>query len=458
MSTRDPVATADVSVSSLDDAGSGRGGPVWPVGLLVSAAVVVGGVTGLLQPAAFWLLAIDCALCVFLSALFQSRFRVLFWLHPVIIIVSSTLFTKSFLTIGDGAAYESVVRSYLDTSTANLHFGFLIQAFGVLGFFKHASLGVAPIFLIPEYFFDDPGHEIYYLWQNVFHVGLISFVVGLARVWNAVDERYLLPMALFAAVSPAFFELASTPTRHMVTFFGVFLFFVAYKALDRAITPGRLLGLGVAVLAILISKAPLLLPALVFVLADRLLVTRARFDWRALALVVASLAAFVVLGDFFVETTLSYLDKTAKEGAATFSWLTQIPLIGVPVKYVYAILSPFPWWKAANAVNRGAEYGGNWLVFAMHVASGLMGCYIFFLISIRGRRLLRSNLELKRSLIFGLIMSSSIIGGATGFTTYLLIFYPFLAPVLAYRDLQISPLLPIVFVAMLELFMLLYGT
>ena len=69
---------------------------------------------------------------------------------------------------------------------------------------------------------------------------------------------------------------------------------------------------------------------------------------------------------------------------------------------------------------------------------------------IRARTLWTAEPDLKRCVAFGLIMSLSILQGATGFHVYILIYFPFLAPLFAYRQLLVSPLLPIGFVLVLE--------
>lgn len=425
--------------------------------LLCTFTLTIGTVGGILKPAQFWILALDVALCIYLSALFRSNARVLFLIHPIIIVIASQLFTTSFLLLGDGPSYEAVVRQYVDTSTASFQIGPLLRQFGLLDFFKYASLGVVPIYLVPDYLFSERSGDIYYLWQNTFHIALTALVVTLARHWDAIEERHLLPMALFAAVSPSVFDILTIPTRHGVTFFGVFLFFVSYLAVCRSFTAGRLAALTMAVLAILISKAPLLLPVLVFMLADHVLISRTDFTWRNAVMVGGALVSAVLLSGFFVEKTISYFQTISMTGAATFSYTTQLPLIGPIFKYLYAILAPFPWSKARIFVSTGVGYGGNWLLFAMHIASGLIGLYLFMVVIARARVLISADRGLKRSVAYGLIMSLSILAGATGFSGYLSIYYPFLAPLFAHRELQISLLFPVLFAATLEIFMLVAG-
>lgn len=393
------------------------------------------------------LLLVDTALSVYLLRMFKSKYRFLFLLHPPILLVSSLFFITPFLQIGDGPSYEAVVRRFVDTTSLAFNFDRPLQGQDIFSFFKYMRLGVIPLFLVPEYFFPAPSDAIYYIWQGCFHLMLTVIVVTLARLWGAIDHRHLLFMALFAAVSPSFFDLGGAPTRYGITFFGIFLFFIAYMAASKALKITPLIGLAGGVATIVVSKAPLLLPALVFVVVDQTIVSKYKLNLRMVLLGSATLFALLLLREFFIEKLVFYAEMS-KTGAATFSSMTQVPVVGAILKYVYALLSPFPWSEAPLFVE--INYGGNWLLFLLHVCSSLFGLYLFFIMILRFRILLKANAELKRSLLYGFIMSLSIIWGATGFHKYLLIYFPFFAPLLAYRVLRVNWLYPFLFVALAE--------
>lgn len=393
------------------------------------------------------ILMLDILFCTYLVSLFKTKYKYIFFLHPLILFVSSQLFTTPFLQAGDAEAYGGVVASYLNTKDLTFDVIDLLSTYSTLEFFKYASLGVVPTYAVPEFFFINPEDGVYYVWQGTFHVFLCALVVTLARTWRVLDDKYLFSMALFAVVSPTFFELGSAPTRHLVTFFGIFLLCVTHLAVVQRLTVTRAIWFAVAVMLVLISKAPLLLPYMIFVAIDMFFIRRIKLNAKSALLVGVLVLGALLMGAYLFETTLAY-EEIAKEGAATFSGLTQLPIIGWVVKYVYALLAPFPWSEAPLFI--ATNYAGNGLLFFMHTLSSLTGLYLFLVVILKWRAILASDTELKQMVAFGLIMSLSILKGSTGFHGYLSIYFPMFAPLLAIRRFQINPLLPIGVVVFLE--------
>ncbi len=399
------------------------------------------------------ILSIDISLCTYLSSLFKTRHRYLFFLHPLILLISSQLFSTPFLVLGDGVGYKYVVAQYLDMANFTFEPGYLLKTYGLLGFFKYASLGVTPVYSVPEYFFTNPPAEIYYLWQGTFHVALCAVVVSLARSWRTLDGTYLFAIALFSVVSPSFFDLGAAPTRHIMTFFGVFLLLIAHLAVVQKLTITRMVWFAMAVTMILISKAPLLLPYMIFAFIDLCFIKRIKLDMKSYLLLGMLAFGAILIGGYLYQTILVY-EAIGKGGAATFSNYTQLPLIGWLIKYVYALLAPFPWSEAPLFI--ATTYGGNWLLFFMHTLSALTGLYLFLVVILRWRVILASNIELKQMVAYGAIMSLSILKGSTGFHTYLLIYFPMLIPLLTIRKFRINPLIPVVCIVCLESILLVY--
>lgn len=393
-------------------------------------------------------LAIDILFCTHLASLFKTKYKYIFFLHPLILFISSQLFTAPFLQAGDGEAYGGVVASYLNTQDLTFDVSGLLSIYNLLDFFKYASFGVVPTYAVPEFFFINPDDAVYYVWQGTFHAFLCALVVTLARTWRVLDGKYLFSMALFAVVSPSFFDLGGAPTRHVVTFFGVFLLFITHLAVVQKLTVTRAIWFAVAVVMVLISKAPLLAPYMIFVAIDLFFIKRIKLNAKAALLIGVLVLGVLLIGAYLYETTLAY-EETSKGGAATLSGLTQLPLIGWVVKYVYALLAPFPWSKASLFI--ATIYAGNGLIFFMHTLSALVGLYLFLVVILKWRAVLASDTELKQMVAYGLIMSLSILKGSTGFHTYLLIYFPMFAPLLVIRRFRINPLIPIVFVVFLEM-------
>ncbi len=397
------------------------------------------------------ILVLDLLFCGYLVSLFKNKNKYFFLLHPVVLLVSSQLFTGSFLSAGDGLDYSSIVANNFNTQDLSFIDEGIIANYTGVELLKQLSLGVFPIFVVPEFFFDNPAEEVYYLWQGTFHVFLILIVITLARFWRILEEKYLFAMALFAVLSPTCFDLGNAPTRHYVTLFGIFLLLIAHLAIRQRFTLSSLAWYVIAVLVVVISKIQLLTPYLIFVIIDIFFTYRFKLNYKVMIIIGLLVIVFVSAGNFLSESILSY-EEVSKQGAASFGRFTEIPIIGFIVKYVYALLSPFPWSSSPKYID---IYAGNWFLFFMHTLSALTGLYLFFVVILKWRAILASENQLKQVVAFALIMSLSILKGATGHHGYLSIYFIMLAPLLTIKQLKINPMLPIAFVVIMEAFIVL---
>jgi hypothetical protein len=282
-------------------------------------------------------------------------------------------------------------------------------------------------------------------------VFLSLIVVTLARLWRFLEEKYLFAMSLFVVLSPTCFELGTAPTRHYVTLFGIFLLLIAHLANRQRFRLSSLAWYIIAVVVVVISKVLLLIPYLIFVFIDIFFINQYKLKLKYIVIIVGLLVIIVSTKDYALGSIFSY-EEVSKSGAATFSRFTEIPIIGWIVKYVYALLSPFPWYDSPTYIG---NYAGNWFLFFMHTISALTGLYLFFVVILKWRAILAADNQLKQVVAFALIMSLSILKGATGFHGYLSIYFIMLAPLLTIKQLQINPMLPIAFVVIMEAFVVL---
>jgi len=396
------------------------------------------------------ILVLDLLFCGYLISIFKNKYRFLFMLHPVILAISSQLYTMPFLLTGDGEVWVEVIGNYLDIRTFEFHGNELISDHGLLTFFKSASLGIVPIYAVPEFFFQNPEDAIYYLWQGTFHVFLSGLVVTLAQSWRVLERKYLFSVALFTVIGPSFFDLGVAPTRHILTFFGVYLLLVTHLAVMQRFTLSRLVWYAIAVAVILICKMPLLVPYFIFVLIDMFYIRPFKLKSRNVMLLGIFVLALALMWDTFFEVVVVY-NEISKTGAG-FSGVNELPIIGWIEKYIYALLSPFPWLKSYSHIE--GIYSGNWFLFFMHTLSAITGVYLFFVVFLKWRAILSSDIQLKQLVAFALIMSLSILKGTTGFHSYILIYFPMLVPLLTIKQFRINPMLPIGFIIFLEVIML----
>lgn len=387
----------------------------------------------------------DLILLFYITTLFDNKFKYLLFLHIPIVIILSNFFVTPFLELGDGIAYEATVKSYYNSNSGSFDFTNLLEDNNLLQLFKLTSFGFLPIYLIPEYFFSRPDDVVYYLWQNNFHVLLSSLVITLATSWKLQNKKYLLIIILFIILSPSFFDLTSQPTRHVVTFFSIFLLFFSYVAVLDKPKPSRIFWFIISIFFLLLSKYFLLITFLIFVLVDF------HFFRIISKKIILFLIGLIISTSIIFSTLISALKdywEIGKSGGGAFSGLLEIPIIGLILKYLYAILSPFPWSYYTYFIS--FNYGGNYLLFIMHIFSSLIGLYLFISVLSNYKEIFRLEKSLKLMIVYGLVMSLSILGGSAGFHTYLLIYFPFLSPLFIKKKFHINIIIPLTLITLLE--------
>lgn len=392
----------------------------------------------------FSMFLVDLIFSLYLCSIFSQKTRLLFLLHPFVMLLSNQFYEVSFLELGDGDAYRVVVEQYIDNPAL---IASVFESFGMIGAFKFLSLGILPVYAIPKYLYVAPESGVYYLWQGVFHVTLVALCVTLAKAWKVFRLDYLLAISLFAAVSPTFYKVGIAPTRHIVTFAAVFLFYISFVALFQRFSIGRLAGVLAAVALVAISKFPLFIPIIIFGGYYTIFERKGGGTLKKFIFFIILIAAALIGFDEFFSKVVEYQENSSS-GAATFSGLVNIPLIGMFFKYLYALLAPFPWHEAPLFVE--TLFGGNYFLFFMSMLSSLTGIYFFARLIRYWKPLVKHYSDIRPPIVFGLIMSSSILFGSTGFQMYLMIYYPFFAPLFLIQSYRLSFWFPVFFVAVVE--------
>lgn len=375
----------------------------------------------------------------------SRRLSFIFFLSPLIAtLIYFNYDANSFLYLGDGHIYKSI---YDDVSKVGLYEYFLSNyavTHNLLTFFKVSSLGSLPTFYVGEHLFGSDTKS-YYLVQCY----LLTFSIAIASTvflkFKSFQTYSLFIILLFSTVSPTFFELGSAPTRHYITFVGLLLLSVSTFELTfyKKSSYGMMIWL-LAILLVVISKFVyiLLYFSIVMTVFVAYLVYKRRFFYLVSMLFI--MCATLIYFKDYIEYTYSVYINYSHMGMGIFdSNIIGIPGVGWILKYIYAILSPFPWSNVHYNVS--VIYGGNSLMYMMHIFSSLTGIYIvvstFSLI-------LKKDLPPADSLyfcLFGLLFSSSILAGATGFHGYLSIFFPFMMPA-ALHEKHVIPMLLLTFV------------
>lgn len=401
---------------------------------------------------ALCLFLIDLVLCANLAWLFKSRLKYLLFLHPFIMLVSGNFFHAPFLEGGDGLMYGGVVDSYTSSENGLVDSSSIIGGFsqlGIISFLKFASLGAIPVFILPPLLFDAPSQEIYYFFQGVLLVLLITFFSVIIKSWRVIPDNLLFSIVCFSIISPTFFELGVAPTRHYLTYIGLFVFISSYIALIDRYNLNRFIWFSFAILLTAISKMAYLPLMLAFIISDQILIRKIRLTKQAVVFSALVLVfVFVFLGGYVVSLFNLY-SGISEEGGNRLGYLATVPVLGSIFKYIFALLAPFPWHEVSAIT--AESYSGNYFIFVMHILSSLFGLYFFSVAALRYRTIRIIDTTAKTILLFGFMMTLSIVFGSTGFHGYIAIFFPFMAPLLLYKPLRILPVIPIGFAVLAQL-------
>ena len=232
------------------------------------------------------------------------------------------------------------------------------------------------------------------------------------------------------------------------------MLFITHIAVIKKVDSYRLAWWGLAIIIILASKSLYLLTYMLFALVDIFIIRKKKIGGKYFALI--SVLSFIglLVAPYFILVLGQYVG-ISETGGKSFSFLAQIPVIGWIIKYIYALLSPFPWTIASHHIE--TIYTGNSLMFFLHILSAMTGVYFFNILIVKYRKIWSLDDDFRSLIVFGLIMSSTILGGSTGFHGYLSIFFPFFAPLLLYKNFRILPVIPLVFPIGLNILLLFLG-
>ena len=387
-------------------------------------------------------------ICVFFVSILRTKLAFVILLFPVISFLISEGYTDSFTTLGDGKPYVGVSEQFQEEYLNNTD-NFITEIkekSTVRNIFYFHYLGTLPTILLPKYIFSQPLEETeYYLFQQYVFLFLMSLLFYLSTYWKIFTFSTLQIIFIFLLVSPTFFELGSAITRHYLTFFSVFLFYISYHGLINNKSIFKFITSLISILLIFLGKPGYLILLILYVIILNLKnITKTK-----LYIIVGSLALLLVYLEPIIKIISGYLIRTSvSTNSVSFG---NGLFFSLPLKLIAAILSPFPWYKFYMFSH---IYGDNFLLFIFHIFSSLFGLWIFMRLFIYNKKLFRISEELRSLLIFGLVMSTSIFAGQIGFHGYLSIFFPFFAPLILIKKYNISLIFPVMIAFGLNIVML----
>ena len=371
------------------------------------------------------LLFINFILIYIVEKKLKIKWGFLLYSYPIVVYIASNFFDLDFLSLGDGHAYY---REYIKYFVNNYDFNEVNSINSFLDYLKSANFGIVPFYHIVNGYIENQGSDVYFSLQATYYLALMCIAILLAY---SEEKKYLEAFKVVSASCiflPFVFEILSAPTRHVVTLVAGFLIYFSYKNIKAKLNFYNIIVFFIAIFLLLISKAILIPFFVIFIIIDLYFYGKTSKK----RILIFSLILLIIIAINF-ELLMNYVFKyseISETGANTFSSLSNIWLIGWVIKYIYAILSPFPWITDTYALD--LIYGGNIILYIIHIFSSLLVLYLFICIVFEFTNIYFINKDASNSILYGLVMSSSILFGATGFNIYLIIWVPFLLPVVFY--------------------------
>ena len=399
----------------------------------------------LISPTSLFIL-LDFALCIYIISLFKNRYKYLFLIHPIFLLISSYGFLIPFSEIGVGYTYMNTFSNVIDPDSLAFDNDALGDAYGdTRKIFGIGTLyfAILPIIWLPSALYIDPPEILLYYSMGFFNVLYVAFAVYISRLHKVLDDNKLLMIALYATVSPTFLEINSTLHRYGLLFCGLFLFLVSYIGLIKQKKSifqnfGLLLSLITSIVFIALSKPQAIFVLFLFVSLDQFISNRFRLPIisniynrldKKIFLLYLVLAIQIVSNLVIPE---SYISGAANIGGQ-FAFLANIPIFGFILRVLYATLSPFPWIGFAQFI----LYGYNsWMILSTIFKSN----FIF-----------QSAGHDRTIIVFGICITFTLMFSGIGFHVYIAPALPFLAVALINKNTRIRMVYPALFCFTMEI-------
>lgn len=431
--------------------------------LAVGALALVLSRSGTLGPTLTFL-ALDTVVALWLVSLFRARWRWAFLVHPVFVAASVPWFEISFNDIGTGYTYLGTFDLFVDRDTASVDWPRLIEHMfyndGVFEWRSTYTLSLPYLWLPIRLFGPDVDvqwPQINYLSQNVSTVLYAAIGVVVARTLGRVPSALLLVVTLISTVSPTYLEMNSSLHRYSPMLLGLVCVWAGYLTILsqpgslRLAVSGLVIALGLVL--VVISKSPLLMSLVLFVVLERLSAGRlpvvsrrlAGLNRRALLTVaLVSLALFQILSPLVAPEKYVTIDSQL---GGEYPFVRDLPIIGFVLRVVYAQLAPFP----IFGFTQWELYGGNVVFLPVHVASAVLATWIVLSAFLRIPQILQGDSATRVTVVFGFGILVSLAFGGIGYLVYIAPALPFLGVALIRRETRVPLSWAVIFVAGMEL-------
>lgn len=448
---------------SLDPVDSDRSLALFKFMIAAAAVLSIALIAEYLGPdLTFFLL--NLSLSLYLVSSFQSKLKYFFLIQPIFIYLSSFGFDIPWREIGVGFAYTGMYelltnQSGVDLAAINERLA-MVESNSILGL-GIVYVGAIPQLLLTDTLFDFPIERAYYLSQSTVGLFYAAIAAFYGIITNNIKREVLLISLLIFTVSPTFLELNSNLHRYGLLVFGLLLFIISYvgvlngKGIFHRLIAVLILLLSVAI--ILVSKQAFILCLVLFVLLERFSAGKLPVFSNIFLKISENLQIFIVIlaiafVQYFITSINDFYKTIAFTGAGAESWggiktMLSVPILGLFIRLLYAVLSPFPY----LGFSQWALYGGNEVFLFIHIFSTVLCAWVIASFFLNLKRIINAANDIRIFALFGVSILCSLAMSSVGFHTYLAPAMPFLSVILLQRDLRILILYPIWFIVLLEI-------
>lgn len=361
------------------------------------------------RPVAFIYISQYVLIIYLFSLLGKSKLSVLVLIYPVFKYFWYQYYAEDWFLIGDLHNYMGLL---VDTFKKNeISLDTILQTANTYSRFYFLTL--INIFIPMQIYSIDFGsnNSLILLYFNDL-IFLMLTVITTISFKGFLSKRHIRYFVIFLLFSPTILSLTATNDRHLFTLFALLLFVRGYELFNNKNKINFYLILSLLIL--FLNKKELIVGITFYIFLQNI-----KFSKKYFTSILTLSLLLIVMYNFKGEILNYY--KIFGAGQSII-----LNLINVPLKYVYGILSPFPWYKYDSHLN--VSFGSYFVLFSWFLNS-VTGLAVTLSL-IYYYRLIKSNtFYFKYFIFFGMIMSTSIILGNTGHAGYLSIYYIFLIPV-----------------------------
>ncbi|MDA9023535.1 hypothetical protein N9E88_03895 [Gammaproteobacteria bacterium] len=407
---------------------------------------------------------LNLSLSLYLVSSFQGKLKYFFLIQPIFVYLSSFGFEVPWREIGVGYAYTHMYelftnQSGIDLAAINERLE-MVESNSILGL-GVVYVGTIPQLLLTDLLFDYPSERAYYFSQSTVGLFYAAIAAFYGIITNNIKREVLLIPLLIFIVSPTFLELNSNLHRYSLLVFGLLLFIISYfgvlsgKGIFHRLIAVLILLLSLAI--ILVSKQAIILCLVLFVLLERFSAGKLPIFSNIFLQISENLQIFIVIlaiafVQYFITSISDFYATIAFTGAGAESGggiktLLSVPILGLSIRLLYAVLSPFPF----MGFSQWALYGENEVFLFIHIFSSVFCAWVIASFFLNLKRIINASHDIRIFGLFGVSILCSLAMSSVGFHAYLAPAMPFLSVILLQRDLRIMILYPIWFIVLLEM-------